>query len=232
MTNEVDWNEITVCIEPILALAETEIRREEAYLRCPTLAGMFIFERPTHAEIIERRFGAKALEPLSPKLVEFLGEDLAQRTEAVKRSLRTKRTIYETRTLAQIMQWEFGMQPELVDDPDWPLPPRTFIEIAAYGEGSLLCLWRLHGRPASDWPIVLIGGEGELAICAKNAASFLPILRRGWTYEQLEAGTGYEQPLTSAGDGLTHSDVVGSLAAARAALDAQLQAVVFAAYSS
>jgi len=48
-----------------------------------------------------------------------------------------------------------------------------FAQIVPIGDGSQIALWNRSGGPAAQWPVVLIGGEGEAAVLADSWNGFL-----------------------------------------------------------
>lgn len=48
-----------------------------------------------------------------------------------------------------------------------------FAILLPIGDGGDIALWNRDGGPSSQWPVVLIGGEGEAAVLADSFAGFL-----------------------------------------------------------
>lgn len=48
-----------------------------------------------------------------------------------------------------------------------------FAVLVPIGDGGDIALWNRDGGPSSQWPVVLIGGEGEAAVLADSFAGFL-----------------------------------------------------------
>jgi len=127
-----------------------------------------------------------------------------------------------TKPLADLVKLEFVL-PDAFEN-DARVPNHTFAKIADYGEGSSLCLWARAGTPAT-WPIVLIGGEGELEVVAPDLATFAAALRRGWSYHHFEHGRGNERPFYEVEDEITYRTLLARIRRARNAHGAELHAI-------
>lgn len=51
-----------------------------------------------------------------------------------------------------------------------------FAVLVPIGDGGNIALWNRNGGPSSQWPVVLIGGEGEAFVLADSFAGFLACL--------------------------------------------------------
>jgi hypothetical protein len=237
---EVDWEEIEAALAPLFTLMARRVSRDVVAARAPSLLSRF--GRDDVRQVLTNRFGmnAEAVDALADAPEEApedapANEDLsatlarlaARSRTALRENLREERgrAPREAIPLGQLFRWEHGLVRELVDDRHWPLPRNTFAELATYGEGSRLCLWVREGAPVT-WPVVLFGGEGELALVAPDARALRAIARRAWAYEDLEKGRGPAEPLVDEpDDDLRFDALVAEIEAARGALDAELARV-------
>jgi len=129
-------------------------------------------------------------------------------------------------TLGTLTSLEFVFEPQFVQDNAWPVPHHAFICFGVYGEGSQHCLWVRSDDP-KEWPIVLIGGEGELAISAPDIPAFMAALRRGWQFghfENPEEGSP-EKLFVEVDDEMDHAALLQDIVDVRRALDAELRRI-------
>jgi predicted DNA-binding WGR domain protein len=183
---KIDWPKVASTFARIQKLSSTRVSRKAAVAADePELVDKF--GGRSDIETLELRFGKK-------NYAAMMAKDAAE-GRRVLTTLTTKAPLAPSLSLARLIGWEIELQRKFIDNDAWPLPRGTFISFAAYGEGSELAFWA-RGDDCTAWPVVLIGGEGELAIVAPDVNTFLAVLRRAWQFDQMIAGTGFETPLT------------------------------------
>ncbi len=106
----------------------------------------------------KRAAGKKSTRPVFPKMLKDLGN------------------LWDGEELEFYDDWE--------DLSPWGLPKTAQADLFAFAashDGSYAALWRIGDRPLEEWPVVVLGSEGETGVIADNLDSFLDAAARGWS---------------------------------------------------